>query len=279
MLYLSLLAGCLSLDLAESWQLDRLRILAVQAEPAEPQPGELVSFQSLVYLPPDLTLEGVVWFACLPEGADEFGCSLDESVLDSLDPEDPDLEALAEAGFIGFEPFLPPTWVAPADALEGLDDIAAQEGVSALINLSALPADAEDDGDVELAYKRLPISQALTPNHNPAVTSLLVDGEPLSDGVLVTSQSSTHALEPVLSVESIEVYTYTAIDGAQEERTEEPYFTWYTEGGTFDQTFSLHPYSDVEWTAPAEPFEGTVVVTVRDRRGGMAWASLRVIVE
>jgi hypothetical protein len=274
-----LLAACSPPQLAASWQLDRLRILAVQATPAEPQPGDTVSFRSLVYQPAELELEGVLWFACLPESADEFGCAVDSTLLDDLDPKNPDMGALFEAGFIGYEPFLAPTWTAPADALDGLDDIDAQEGVSALVNLTALPKDAEDDSDFELAYKRLPISLAQTPNSNPTITELLVDGAALTDGTLTTTAGTTHAIDPILSDDTVETYTYTGSDGTQEERTEEPYFTWYTEGGLFDQTFSLYPYSDVEWTAPEGPFEGAVVVVMRDRRGGMAWSSLNVIVE
>ncbi len=61
-----------------------------------------------------------------------------------------------------------------------------------------------------------------------------------------------------------------------ETRTEEPYFSWYTEGGSFDQPFSLHPSTDVEYTVPKEDFSGFLVVVMRDRRGGMAWQVLRV---
>lgn len=277
-----ILSGCSTIDMAESWQLDRLRVLAVQAEPAEPQPGETVSFTSLVYLPEGAELEGVVWFACLPEAADDFGCAIDEDLLDGLDPDDAssiDLEALQEAGFIGFEPLLAPEWTAPEDALDGLSDIEAQEGVSALVNLTALPEGAEDDADLELAYKRVPISLAQTPNHNPTVSALLVDGEALDAARLVTTAGATHTIEPVLADGAVETYTYTATDGSEEQREEEPFFTWYAEGGAFDQTFSLYPYSDITWTAPDAPMEGLIVVTVRDRRGGMTWASLPVTVE
>ena len=50
-------AGCGGSDLAQEWQLDRLRILAVRATPAEPRPGDTVTFDRLLYVPPDTTLE------------------------------------------------------------------------------------------------------------------------------------------------------------------------------------------------------------------------------
>ena len=62
------LAGCGANGLAQAWQLDRVRILGVRATPAEPRPGDRVTFESLVYTPAETQLGGVLWFACLPEG-------------------------------------------------------------------------------------------------------------------------------------------------------------------------------------------------------------------
>jgi hypothetical protein len=274
-----LLTGCGANTLTQSWQLDRLRILGVRATPAEPQPGELTTFESLVYVPSGMTLDGVVWFGCLPQSADEFGCELDTTALEDL--ESATYEELVEAGFIGFEPLFPPTWVPPADALDGMTEQEQQEGLSALINLTALPDGAEDDGDIELAYKRVPVSLAKTPNHNPDITGLLIDGEPLTPGEpLSVTSGQVVEIDPVMSETSIEDYTYTTSDGVTETRTEEPYFTWYTEAGTFDQPYSLYPYTSVEWTAPylksGQEYEGLMLVVLRDRRGGMAWTELTV---
>lgn len=275
LLPLVLTTGCTTIELSQDWQLDRLRILAVRAIPAEPQPGEQTTFESLLYVPPELTLEGAIWFACLPESADDFGCEIDSE----LDPETATLEELLEAGFIGFEPAFPPTWTPPPEALDGLTDAEAEEGLSAIVNVTALPEGAEDDSDLELAYKRVPVSRATTPNHNPELTGLLVDGALLEGDTLIAEAGSTHTLEIVLADDAIETYTYTFDDGSTEDRTEEPYVTWYTEEGSFDQTFALAPYLDVEWTAPDTPGEVLLLATLRDRRGGMAWLSLRAQVE
>ncbi len=274
---LLLLSACGTDTLSQSWQLDRLRVLGARAIPAEPQPGEQTTFESLVYVPSGTELEGVLWFACLPESATDFGCTLDESLLDSGEP---DIEALYEAGFIGYEPYFSPSWLAPEDALDGLDEVAAKEGVSALVNITAMPVGAEDDADFELAYKRVPVSLADTPNHNPEITGLLIDGELWDGGLLVSTAGAVHTLEPVLADDAIEEYQYTADDGTTETRTEEPYFTWYTEAGTFDQSFSLYPFSSIEWAAPAlssgEQTTALLLVVMRDRRGGMAWADLTI---
>lgn len=296
------IGGCGSTGLAQSWQLDRIRILGVRATPAEPQPGERVSFTSLVYAPADTALGGVLWFACLPQSADDFGCDLDPSIaglfsedLDDLTPaEQAELYAQAvEAGFVGFEPLLPPTWVAPADALDGLDEAAQLEGVSAIVNLTAFPEGDDPAGDdVEIAYKRLPISLADTPNHNPDVLGFEIFRDPVfEDGTFVRGTAVEHTggsfearrgaeyqLVPLLADDAIETYRFTGDDGAVEDRTEQPFVTWYTEGGSFLQNFSLHPYTSTTWTAPDAAFDGVVVAILRDRRGGMGWASLRVVV-
>ena len=196
------------------------------------------------------------------------------------DAENASFEELTEAGFIGYEPLLPPTWIPPADALDALTEEEQKEGLSALINLTALPVGAEDDSDMELAYKRVPVSYADTPNHNPDILSVLVDGVGQEAGVPIqVTSGQTIELDPVMSEDSIEEYTYTS-DGVTETRTEEPYFSWYTEAGTYDQPFSLYPYTSVEWTAPNltadQEYSGLILVVLRDRRGGMAWTELSV---
>ena len=287
LLILTLLTGCTAETLSQSWQLDRLRVLAVQAEPAEPQPGDTVTFSSLVYVPFEARLDGVVWFACLPESADDFGCQLDPAVTDALsggaDELTPEEQAALfqqarDAGLIGFEPLLPPVWQVPADALDDQTDAEKEEGKSALVNVTALPAGAEDDSDIELAYKRVPVSLARTPNANPGFNQLLVqddqgDEVEVLDGLHQVGAGCTYTIEPLLTEGSVQDYVFVTSEGVEEPRTEEPYITWYTEGGQFDQEFSLHPYLDVAWTAPDKGFEGIVVAVLRDRRGGMAWAT------
>ena len=103
--------GCSVQEMAQAWQLDRLRVLATQATPAEAAPGETVAFESLVYQPDGESLEGIVWFGCLNESATSFGCTLDPEVLDGLSepPTDASINLfteLQEIGLLGFEPAL-----------------------------------------------------------------------------------------------------------------------------------------------------------------------------
>ena len=284
-----LLAGCTVDELSQSYQLDRLRVLAVRATPAEPRPGETITLDAYTYDPEGRDL-GILWFGCLPDSADEFGCQVDPSVLESLlDTDLSDLtkeeiaalyEKLVAAGVIGLEPIFPATWTVPPDALEGLDETAALEGVSATVTLQALPLVEDiDPADAELAYKRVPISLAKTPNQNPEILGLAFDGSILQDGGRVeVGHSAEYSIEPAVPDEAIEDYTFVDTEGVPETRTEEPYFTYYAEGGAFDQPFSLWPSSIAYWTAPEEPGEYEIRCVMRDRRGGMGWARMTAVV-
>lgn len=294
------LTGCGLDSMAQEWQLDRLRVLAVRGEPAEPRPGDVVSFESLVYAPADDPLGGVIWFACLPTAADDFGCVVDTAALEAFATLDPAtatpeeltaaLEAAQDAGLIGFEPGFAPIWATPVDALAGLSEAEQKEGLTATINLTALPAestgDLSDVDAVELAFKRVPISLADTPNHNPDVQAIVVDGistadgEGTADNPISVRGGKAISLEVVLADDAVEDYSYTAVDGTVEDRTEEPYFAWYTEGGEFDQNISLYPFTEIEFTPPkTSGWTGMTVVVVRDRRGGMGWATVHLVVE
>lgn len=289
------ISGCGASEMAQEWQLDRLRILGVRATPAEPQPGDTVTFESLVYVPPDVTVTGVVWFGCLPDGGVGFGCPIDPDLFEDLSSADPatadpaelaaQFAALQEAGLLGFEPFLPPTYAVPIDALDTLDESARQEGRNAIINLTALPEGAEAD-DIELAYKRLPVSEAVTPNHNPDIEGIVASGADLRGGTGTEGDpfrvrpKGKLTFTPELAEDAVETYQYRTSTGETEDRTEEPYFSWYLEDGTFDQNISLPPFSETEYTAPKEAgWSGVVMAVVRDRRGGMGWSQVWVAVE
>ena len=281
-------SGCSVQDMAQAWQLYRLRVLATQSQPAEAQPGDTVAFESLVYQPPGSSLEGVVWFGCLGDNATSFGCTIDPALLDGLDepPSDPSEQItwfteLQEAGLLGFEPALPPSWTIPEDALDSLSDEDKVEGISAFINLTAIPTESEDDADIEVAFKRYPVSLNPEPNQNPILSHFLINGTEYSlDETPRVSTGGTLELDIAFEEGSIEEYTYTNPNtGESELRTETPYLSWYTEKGQFDNFVSLLPYTSVEWTAPNTPTRSTIIVTVRDRRGGMDWLQFDIAVE
>ena len=280
--------GCSVQEMAQAWQLDRLRVLATQATPAEAMPGDTVEFQSLIYQPEGETLEGVVWFGCLNDSATSFGCTIDPELLEGLsEPPTEQSEQVAwftelqEAGLLGFEPALPPSWKIPEDALDSLEDVEKVEGISAFLNLTVLPSEVESDQDIEVAFKRYPISVNPEPNENPLLSNFLVNGvEYITDELPRVSVGETVDLDILFQEGAVQDYSYTNPDtGITETRTETPYLSWYTEAGSFSNTVSLLPYTSVEWTAPNTATQTEIIVTVRDRRGGMDWIRFDIIVE
>ena len=289
------LFGCDAFNLSQAWQIDRLRILAVAAEPAEPQPGDTVTFTSLVVSP--VTPVGITtWLTC--SSADSYGCSIDEELLagltgDTSDLTDEELAALyAElqaAGLIGVEPFFAPVWTVPDDYLDALTEAEKLEGTTAIVTLTAIPTVEGDTGsldtaveNIEIAYKRLPISLATTPNQNPMILGLSIDGVSITPGATVTlARGQTYAIVCDLTEESLETYTYVDEDGVSEERSEEPYFSWYLQEGSFDQAYTLWPYHEVDYTVAGDATltDQSLWVVIRDRRGGMAWIEQKIRIE
>lgn len=286
-LFLPFFTGCAALEMAQTWQLDRLRVLATKSLPAEPQPGDTVILESLTYAPAGESVDAVIWFGCLADDATAFGCTIDETILEQINapPTDPSEQitwfaALQDAGLLGIEPAMPPTWTIPDTALDSLEEADKTEGLSAYMNLTAIPSEVEDDADIELLYKRLPISLNPEPNQNPEIAHLLVNGTEYAVGEIPKiQQNQTLNFDVQFTDGTVEEYTYTNPDtGESETRTETPYLSWYAESGEFDGFVSLLPYTEVTWTAPDYPTRSEIIVTVRDRRGGMDWLRFDVIV-
>ncbi|MDP2317116.1 MAG: hypothetical protein Q8P41_29760 [Pseudomonadota bacterium] len=288
---LLLLLGCQSIDLSDEWDLDRLRLLAIRAEPAEPRPGDSVTFTSLGYVPGGAAWTSV-WFACV--AGTDLGCSFDPSVLDGLDdlasmtPEEQAevFAALQAAGLIGFEPGLAPAWTVPEDALAGLTEAESLEGTSATVQVTLTTAAAEEEGDTELVLRAIPISLAPTPNQNPDVSAFEIDGTALAAGVAFTAEAGrAYDLKATIAGE-LEEYAYVSTEGVEETRTEELSWRWYTDMGTLGGAVDVdlgedeEPTSDtIAWTASEEGGTGVLHAVVLDGRGGMAWWSVAVTVE
>ncbi|MEY3214557.1 MAG: hypothetical protein RIT28_5038 [Pseudomonadota bacterium] len=271
---LLLLSGCLTQTLSPSWFVDRTRLLAVRAEPAEPRPGDLVSFTSLAVDPAQDLL--IVWTGCVLESSSSFGC----------DTTDPDAISL-----LGVEPLLPPSLQVPVDLLDDLAEEDRAEGKNYFLTLSALPGDTDlgaieeldQDDLLELGIKRLPVSESAQPNTNPDIPHLRIDDliDVMPGDVLTVQRGQTYSIEPILSDDAIDEYDFVTSDGVTEARVEEPYFTFYATDGSYEVNYSLYPNSAVDWTAPVDPLSDTLTIwsVVRDRRGGMGWFTLTVEVE
>jgi len=292
---LLLLAGCGAETLSQSYEIDRTRILAVKSEPAEPVPGQPAQLSALV-VHPTYEMEAVTWIGCLASAADAFGCdlsaveSLDADALETMtDEEIAELLDSLEYFGIGESPINP--YLPDAALLNELTEEERDEGLNLLVTLTAIPntqgAPLDEEIDVEIAYKRIPISLASTPNENPVIARLLIDGQEVAPGGTITlTREQTYAIEPLFDEASIQTYSFTNDDGDEETRTEEPYLTFYmTHGAPATNPYSLYPYTTMEYVADPgedagdEPVDVTLWIVARDRRGGMDWWTQKLRIE
>lgn len=259
-------------DLEDSWMVTKPRLLGVQAEPAEAAPGDTITFQALLADPTD-AIDTVLWIACPVDEGDDgvgFGC---------IDDQD---------NVIGIEPFQPPVYQVPTDILDDVPDEELAEGRYVNVQVTGLPPidpedledgfdfDSIDFNEVEAGYKRVIVSRATTPNANPGIDRMGVDGiDYLPDEVMQIDAGSTMDLEVFLTEERIESYEFVNSDGVVEQRVEEPYVAWYVTSGDLAEPYTLYPFTQAQWTAPAEAgIQGTIWAVVRDRRGGQTWRQL-----
>jgi len=297
--------------LSQAWQIDRTRILGVISDVldedgastgrAEASPGDTVRLSSLAVHPEeDLS---VLWTGCIASATDEFGCTMDMEALEALFSQDVEsmtpeeqtawMAALEAQGFLGVEPYFPPEIHVPTDLLAALSPEEQLEGTSYYLSLMASP-DAEGmleegaggleesdlaESDTEIATKQVVVSQAVegqpwTPNHNPRILHLLINGEQHDPGApREVSPSEEISLEPILTTDSTESYIFVNREGEAEERIEDPWFSFYTTEGLFDVPYSLSEFPETAFHVPDDPQNATirVWVVVRDRRGGMHW--------
>ena len=279
-------------DLSPTWLVDRTRVLAVVAEPPEIRPGQQAFFTALLATPTEEMPEdaGVtkVWFACpVGDAGNGFGCVVD---FEGLDVENADIDSLIELGFIGVKPGLPPAYTAPVGLLEELPEPERIEGRYVNVQVVALPDSLDGDAstgapevdfnDVEVAYKRLVVSEAITPNQNPSMRAFTVEGvEVPASSVIEVDAEQSYDLGVLLPDGAREAYIFINSQGVEEERIEEPYVAWYATGGEMTEEVTLYPYLEATWVAPAERgASGTWYAVLRDRRGGQAFWVQRYVV-
>ncbi len=282
---IALFLACQQPDFSQEWELDRLRLLAVRAEPAEPRPGEVVQFSALRYVP-DGAEWSALWIACV--AGSEQGCSFDPALLERLETIDTlspaelmqlvsDLQA---AGLVGIQPGIDPVWPVPEDALAGLSEAEALEGLSATIQVTL-----GTEADQELVLKSIPVSLAATPNHNPDVVGMLVGDVPHSGAPVLVEGG--RPIDLIATATPREIYQYTTSEGKVEERTESYSWRWYINGGDLGTDLGVPRLPDAEdgvlglftWTPPKESGTYEVDVVVLDGRGGMGWRSVFFEVE
>lgn len=265
-----LLVGCTN-DLERQSQLQRVRVLAVRADPAEivfdPQgsvPPAPVTLTSLTYAPdggPEVT-----YALCRPganvyaqdvqcPGAD--GLTLDGGVVDVSDPS---VRALLAAD--GGVPLTDPSF--QPQLARGIQ-----------LNVGYLATDGTPgDRGIERGVYQLSLRATQAPNHNPQLVEIFVGKDPARrlQGERLPLRTKV-TFTPSLAPGSVETY----VDANGQTQTELLVYSWFATGqGKVEDFRSQEPFNGLgkresDYTTASVPEVVTLYVVVRDGRGGTDW--------
>ncbi|MCP3135923.1 hypothetical protein [Pyxidicoccus xibeiensis] len=275
-----LLAAC-GTDFELQSEIRRVRVLAIQAQPAEvvldpagatlPEP---VAFNALAVSADDRPVT-VRYALCRVRGNPYDGrCPGDtdvplvDGVLSLLDPEvQAVLTEALQAGNPGGGGGTP-------DLNDPAVRAALEAGIPLFVGYEATDGTGTPEG-TERGVRRVTLRSTTAPNQNPAVADVLWEGASLA-GPLPAGREVT--LQPVLAEGSAE--TYTTQEGP---RTEQVFYSWFATGdGEVKEFRSLesvdgrpgNPTSKYE--TPGTPQRVTLWVVARDGRDGVGWLSRSV---
>ena len=281
------LAGCPE-NLEKQSQIVKLRVLAVQAEPAElivdpaqpPPRTTLTAFAvepsdapiAMEYAlctvqeavpPPDVDCPGTQGIPLQPAGPLS-------AVLDLGDPRAAALaQQVAQDGGFADGGALPP---------EGFPILVGFRATAPAHTLPDGGPPGTDGGDLQI-FEGLTTVTARGPgaplNHNPAIDSVLLgDAGIADDGSTAAPVSATLRLDPVPAQDAKE-----PVDGGAEALG----YSFFATAGSVaslrstDTTATGQPADkSVDWSAPSEPQEVRLWVVVRDGRGGVGWKARSV---
>lgn len=285
-------------------KLDRLRVLAVAAEPPVPLPRQATTLSALVFsLPDEMLSYRWTWCPAQAPASEQYACALDHAGAAQL-----------------FAPFLDPA----VPVLPALD--LGSQPTAALVNpfspagLASLcatglagPGYAQqfdcDDGfpvtlvlDVATATQslragfvvRLPVDETAVRNGNPSPLALALAGISLDNPSVPISVAPEQELELRAEVPAAaaELRPIPAFEGSPGQRLERLTVSWFADAGTLDADrtsfiegkTSLVDASTNRWKAPpadAWPADGRIefAAVVRDDRGGVGWLVRHAVLE
>jgi hypothetical protein len=248
-------------------ELTRYEVLAVVADKPEPAPEDVVHLKVTDFVPEHETAT-YAWKVCLYSYGSAVGYACADPGLESdLDATGP--EATLDLGPNGLNLRALYDQYGPVTGADG-ETHTLEDGIEIWVKLESGPK-----GEVQTA-KRLVVRDGGTPNHNPKIVGLKVDGHDAPpDAPVAVKAGERVPVSLTTSPDSVESYTDASTGEAKDE---ELLYTWFTTDG------HLHPGStygddvDTELELPDEPGDLTLYVVVRDGRGGLAVAERRLTV-
>ncbi len=300
----ALVSGCGD-DLAPYSRLDRLRLLAMKAEPASPLPGETAALAALAFAPAGEAIAHRWSWCPVPAPADQgYACPLDHATAARV------LGPYLDPGLAGALP----SFELGAAATASLANPFSAAGLDALCAAGIATPDYAASVDCEGGFPltvvldlhttaaalragfvlRLPTTAAPERNHNPAPAALLLGGTALTEPPLTLAVAPDQRLE--LSADfpaaEAELRSIPAYEGAPGQRLERLTASWFSDHGSIetdrtsfiDGETTLADLARNRFTAPAAdawPADGLVelAVVLRDDRGGAGWLVRRVALE
>jgi hypothetical protein len=240
-----------------------LRVLAVQANPLEAGPGDIVTLRPRIYLAPATTLASLEWSFC-------------------------PLTLGARGAFRCVSPACETALQPAADLSVTTNPLAlAQTCLVSVVGSGALPAGASlpqtlesvfrlrvmaSDGAVEEVVERYPVWPFAAPparNRPPVISGITANGAaPDADGTFApVAPLAEVTIEVAIDPQSLDTY----VDGNGDSRIEDPVVSFYATAGRFQRDRANGTRSHVVWKAEklgADDSEAVVYIVARDLRGG-----------
>jgi hypothetical protein len=298
------LAACSS-KFAPYSELDRLRILAVQSDPATPMPGETAVLSALAFAPAgESPSYHWSWCPVTAQASQSYACPLDQVAANQV------FSAIVDPSGGGVLPSLD-LGTSPTASLSNPFPVAALSALCATGLESQGFAHALDcEGgypimvmvDVHTASSslragfviRLPSESPPTINQNPYPTGLSLAGIQLDDqsATIVVSPSQTIDLHAQIPADASELRAIPAAEGPPGQRLERLTASWFANRGRVDtdRTVFIDSVSPLDqtsrnrWTAPdaqSWPADNRVqfMLVLHDDRGGVGWLVRQVLLE
>ncbi|MDR7423224.1 MAG: hypothetical protein QN159_12265 [Armatimonadota bacterium] len=311
-LALALCAACAE-DFAPYNRIESLRVLAIQAEPAIPAPGEIAVLTPLVHVPgPDGAVQ-YRWSWCpLPgPGSAGYPCLLDEATLRQqlaqagLDPASLPAYDLGNDETARLAHGLPPALLAQLCAPAAPDTpplIRCDLGFPVQVRLQVRRADGSEVVD-SVRTVHLQIDERTGPNANPTLRRIYLrtaarGDQPEMVYELDDDPRSSRAFRLrsnllVIDTDERESESFLGPDPAGQAtgpvmQRERLFASWFIETGSTRREVStlipgestLRAFQENPWTPASArdfaPDTARVIVVLRDSRGGVSWKTARV---
>ncbi|MFT3710569.1 MAG: hypothetical protein QM817_23335 [Archangium sp.] len=282
-----------------------LRLIAINASPANVRPGESTAITALVLDPSRAMPSTVLWIGCEadPFNLNRSPCANPDLLTDSATLTGGTGMLPQGVSIIGFGPRA--TYAVPATLFDPLaaDDPRRQTGTVGTVLAFAVaetvsPAAPREElqalfervqrKEVKsvLAIFRVLISESMVRNTNPIVDALTVGNERWPSGARVLLREKEPVTLDLLAPDStFEEYVASTPEGPQT-RNERVLVAWYSTTGRFrEERTALREDVQTIFTAPGDSKDpvpekrtGLIYTVLRDTRGAQAWREWPVFI-